>query len=1235
MKLNPQQAPLYGRCVITVQLADEELDAAAKEEEGVDFFLLFAGSTQRHLTSTFRSSHDTLQALCPAHDCCEVVSVTLCSASRGVPEAPENPKPRLGRVSPLAEHPFSFVQDVAFDMAQFLVSTAGRADGLDGALLLDECQISLQECERLDESLALALQHLALPPGWSLLGNKLPNSNGPNPQETLLHFSARRGLLRVTRFLLQQAGAGDALRLANRQGHTPSAVAALRGHERLHELLTQAETYNGAETVQLVSTDARIACHLPTLNTHTLTLSDRPGHAPPALRRSVEQLLHSIRRLRAETSEVPPQEHGPGTPVDRVCLGSNTGRARCQSLSLRDGSEGAQSVEEGASLTVGSPPPAGRDKRAEDTDRGEAAIRRGQEAKKGEDRSEQEAEDRTATRREEATALIKPCGDTQAAVMGQSPSTEGSGGSDISNPEMKEPQEGGRLRPEPCDALCFLEEKAVGEGLTDPVSDPGGLPDPPPTARGDVTGEPDSVPRLLIEGLHEGEPPPGVNSLEQNQEAAGGDYATERAWAWAPETGNGTRTESGEELDGEDAAEPGPGNRIDGTCLPMEEPGGAADNRTAADRTGDQSPGATSSAGTRLADHDRGTAHGVSSDDEDSFRSVGSSTTEIFHPTLDGALMEDQTDPPSAGLTMEEPSGPNQRQGDEPESEPSPSLDAPEASTEDVSPGQTWAESGDASDSQPNTGTVTAGVWFEPKETRDESSPASAERSGELDTSKMTAEERSPHGGQNTEEEPPSRRAESDVTDVADGALQGRSGADREVEVIMSGGTVIGAREEENVPLEETAVSVIHRDREASFHQPCNTQHSESSGPPALPSLPSRTSSATSCPSAAHTDSGSDFECLLNAEPGHDSVFRKNDEPVTGRDSASEVSVSCSSTDDAASVGPSSSSPEGSQGPECSWSPQEAGPAIAAGLDSVGAGDGGAGEAEEEAKDRVTEVPRRSSILRSSIRSLSPLRRHSWGPGKNNGGDAEMNQRSYSLEGLSGAQEELRGPAAQGPRIQEPSRMPRHDSVDGGSLVSLTVEQEGLGQHGRLQDLKSRRYRPLRNSCPPMTLPLTKSVSMLAISQRDLDGMRSFGSASGSLAYSISEEEPGPLRSDTDGKSTTKVSRTFSYLKNKMYKKTRGKSMTLFRFPSAHVVFSPAAFSLSQTGICGVKDVVKVMSLSCFEPVIYRPKTFGAVKVLIHIGQIILRDRKNSSLSLQCCTFRNSVTQNQSTESQE
>lgn len=59
---------------------------------------------------------------------------------------------------------------------------------------------------------------------------------------------------------------------------------------------------------------------------------------------------------------------------------------------------------------------------------------------------------------------------------------------------------------------------------------------------------------------------------------------------------------------------------------------------------------------------------------------------------------------------------------------------------------------------------------------------------------------------------------------------------------------------------------------------------------------------------------------------------------------------------------------------------------------------------------------------------------------------------SYSLEGLSGGQEDLRRPTAQGPRMSEPSRMPRQDSDDRGSLVSLTEEQEDLGVHGRLHD---------------------------------------------------------------------------------------------------------------------------------------------------------------------------------------
>ncbi|XP_075321668.1 A-kinase anchor protein 13 isoform X4 [Odontesthes bonariensis] len=1404
MKLNPQQAPLYGHCVVTVQLADEEL---AVDDEGVDYFLLFAGSTQRHLTTTLRSSHDTLQALCPAHDCCEVVLVTLCSATRAISEDSKDPKCHIGHVAPLDEQRFSFVQDLAFDMAQFLVSTAGRADGLDGVLLLDECQIPLQECERLDESLALALNHITLPPGWSLLGSKRTTSTDLNPQETLLHFSARRGLCRVTRFLLQLPGARLALQLANREGHTPSAIAASRGHKDLHELLTKAETDaetdQRTETAQLFSADARVFCDLATLNTHTLTVNIRPGCDPPTLQKSVEQLLHLISHLHAKgvsvlelqldslhtsaeccdgvetnlpcpgrlqrapsvsecldstaegsgavncpadsgdtvdtvgtvdcghgeignaekdcctfvsapTSEIRPQEHGLGPPEDWVCLGSNCEGELCQteeeegreqpvvssqSLSLCDRSEGAQGETEGGILPAAA---ASCGKQAKEGDRGEAAIREEQ----GEGQSEQEAEDSTARSREEETSsestdLIAASGDTNTSIMGQSPSSECSEVSDASDSEMKECcQEGENVEEEVakliqglCDTLC-LHDETEKEGLTDPRD----LPSPSLIDCGDVIDEPESaVPRLLIEGLHEGEPPPDINSQEQNQETAGGDYAAQQQQGLAPETGchfgNCSVAVSVKELHGEDADEP---SGTESTGLPLDGPenvdfrtSGSSTQETRADPLNSElSP--EKMPVKRQADHDPGTAHGSSSDDEGSFRSFGSSSTEIFHPTQDSITMEDQdlpqnkiTEASSARSQIDDPNDlksnennehslsvdeglplepATERSQDGTEAEPQLSesiqtaaaLNAegteeptPELSKEDLlldpvlsaSEDKQTVEDKDGETGKSNSSDLnvevedsaselSAVVLSEPgpsvreeskvilpveeddqqEEPSDKSVEVAAEESGNVqfvlqqpkqDDSEQAADEVSaeelravsspevsetPAPNSEASTEPPvgNQMAENqEARDTADGTLESGGSATREVDVKTSEDAACDAGEEESGPAEGTDSSTIHRDREASFHQPCNTQHSGSSPSSAFPSLPSRTSSSTSCPSSAHRDSGSDLESLLNAEPGYDSIFRKNGEPVTGGDSASEVSVSCSSTDDTASVGPSSSSPEGSQGLGCSWSPEEGiqtGASTAAGLDGGGDSGGGAGDVEEEAKDRVTEVPRRSCIFRNSNRSLSPLRRHSWGPGKNNGGEAEMNQRSsirspgegkpafhrrsiswcppealyssgvevvnfhsYSLEGLSVAREELRGSTGQGPRLPEPSRMPRHDSDDRGSLVSLTEEQEDREENGRLHDPKLRRYQPLRNSCPSMSLPLTKSVSMVAISHKDIDGMRSFSCTSGSLAYSISEEEPGPLRSDTEGKSGTKVSRTFSYLKNKMYKKTREK----------------------------------------------------------------------------------------------
>lgn len=59
---------LQGKCVLTVELDDNEAcpsDQGEEEEDTAEFYLLFSGSTQRHLTSTIQVSHVTLQAVCP------------------------------------------------------------------------------------------------------------------------------------------------------------------------------------------------------------------------------------------------------------------------------------------------------------------------------------------------------------------------------------------------------------------------------------------------------------------------------------------------------------------------------------------------------------------------------------------------------------------------------------------------------------------------------------------------------------------------------------------------------------------------------------------------------------------------------------------------------------------------------------------------------------------------------------------------------------------------------------------------------------------------------------------------------------------------------------------------------------------------------------------------------------------------------------------------------------------
>ncbi|XP_057889535.1 A-kinase anchor protein 13 [Melospiza georgiana] len=235
------------------------------------------------------------------------------------------------------------------------------------------------------------------------------------------------------------------------------------------------------------------------------------------------------------------------------------------------------------------------------------------------------------------------------------------------------------------------------------------------------------------------------------------------------------------------------------------------------------------------------------------------------------------------------------------------------------------------------------------------------------------------------------------------------------------------------------------------------------------------------------------------------------------------------------------------------------------------------GEKEEEL-DSITDVPTPSSVLRGSMRPLSPFRRHSWGPGKNATNEAEINQRSsmrilgdgikkppihrrslswcpsgvqylamgpdftcrsYSLEGLTGDSGENKKPSTNLEASSLSSKdLRRSPLASNQSLVLLAEELE----QGEIRDYNHQVHQASQpqgfNFCTSAaSSPLTKSMSLMSISKPVLDSTQSLGGSMGSSVQSISEESS----SVSAGKGVTKVSRTFSYLRNKMSSSKKSK----------------------------------------------------------------------------------------------
>ncbi|XP_058521402.1 A-kinase anchor protein 13-like [Ochotona princeps] len=285
MKLNPQQAPLYGDCVVTVLLAEED-----RVEEDVVFYLVFSGSALHHCASTRKVSSDTLETITPGHDCCETVKVLLCASRGGLP------------VSVVAEEDFRFIKDEAYDAAQFLATSAGNQQALNFTRFLDWSGPPAGDVNSLDEKVALAFRHLKLPAEWNVLGTDAALHDA-GPRETLMHFAVRRGLLRLTWFLLQKPGGRGALSIHNQEGATPVSLALERGHHKLHQLLTQEDAGEPDSWSSLSYEIPYGECsvrHHRGLGVYTLTSGAEARQEPPAAEESCTGQIFKLMNIQQQ-----------------------------------------------------------------------------------------------------------------------------------------------------------------------------------------------------------------------------------------------------------------------------------------------------------------------------------------------------------------------------------------------------------------------------------------------------------------------------------------------------------------------------------------------------------------------------------------------------------------------------------------------------------------------------------------------------------------------------------------------------------------------------------------------------------------------------------------------------------------------------------------------------------------------------------------------------------------------
>ncbi|XP_067017115.1 rho guanine nucleotide exchange factor 28-like isoform X1 [Acropora muricata] len=224
MAFTPQSSPTRGGEVLFVTYSDDY-----PLPDSGEFYVVFEGKSQRHVTVAQQINLYTLRAIVPDHNQAEKVSLTIyCFNNK-----------KLGMLS---SHKFVYCLDAEQILAQLLADSVYDRKLFESVASISvvSSDISKEFKDILDARITNAFEFLDLSPSWSLFGDReVKDNESQNGQETLLHLTARLGFTQLSTYLLDQPGSKEALQKKDRDGKVPQDIAKEKGMKLLADMLSR------------------------------------------------------------------------------------------------------------------------------------------------------------------------------------------------------------------------------------------------------------------------------------------------------------------------------------------------------------------------------------------------------------------------------------------------------------------------------------------------------------------------------------------------------------------------------------------------------------------------------------------------------------------------------------------------------------------------------------------------------------------------------------------------------------------------------------------------------------------------------------------------------------------------------------------------------------------------------------------------------------------------------------